>query len=1156
MIRALLSWILLLALFPSIPESDLELLRSKVLSEMMQPSVDSKLINRLTGSIREDGTWPGIDYKDVSRTGFQHSRHLDNMVALSRAYKKSGSEFKGDEKLRKVINSSLDYWLANDFICDNWWNNQIGTPDQFVKILMIMDKDLSADQIQKSLTIAYRANLTASGARPSGDRIKIAGILAKNALFQRNDSLFDETIKVIAGEVKFSTGRGMQYDYSFHHREDRVTSTLSYGMGYADAFAEWAALVSGTQYSFPESALNLLIDYYLDGICQTMVYGKYPDPGAENRSISRRGSLHAVGSSTPERLLKASDYRKDELRKIVKIRNGESKSDLSGVRFYWDSEYLSVQQPDYFTSVRMFSSRNNNMEMPYNSEGLMNHHYADGSNFISRTGDEYYDIYPVFDFQKIPGTTIVQKAELPSETQIQKPGLTEFAGAVTDGNSGAAVFDFKSPHDPLAAKKAWFFFDRIYACLGNSISSSASGEVLTTINQTLLRGVVIVNREGTKSVVPEGVVKYEDLKWALHDSIGYIFPEKAKLTLSNKSETGNWYRINNQSDSPKDEVSAKIFKLWFDHGKHPENGSYEYFVMPAAAETDIDRFVKKPEITVLSNTSEIQAVMNFTTGLAQIVFYTSGELTLTDKIKIGIDSPGLVMISFTDSTVNEITVADPSRRLSRIHVSVNAMLKAEGNYFRITCDSISKVSEISIDLPQGVYAGKSVKIFTGKKEKIVLNESSDNESVVSKFLIEKVWSGHPVGFSLLTKGKRQYIAFYNSERRMVAGQRNLSEDKFNLHVLPATTREKTEGTSTVLGWDSHNYVTLAVDNEGYIHLSGNMHVNPLTYFRSTKPEDITSLVQVMEMTGKDEKRCTYPVFMTTREGDLLFHYRDGSSGNGNEIYNIYSCATKKWTRLLDTPLTDGEGLMNAYQTQPILMSDNWYHVWWVWRDTPDCSTNHDLSYIKSPNLKNWYDGFGKPIELPAKLSKKSVIVDPVPVKGGIINLAAKLCLDANNKPHFVYHKYGSDGNIQLFVAGIENGKWINSCITDWDYRWNFSGGGSINFEVRLNDFTRRDDGLYEVNFWHIKYGDGTILLDKEFRPIGKVLKAESSRALFTKEGSFPGLQIRTAGDSGRSSEPGIKYMLKWESLPANRDKPYSEPWPSPANLYIMKISAR
>ena len=238
---------------------------------------------------------------------------------------------------------------------------------------------------------------------------------------------------------------------------------------------------------------------------------------------------------------------------------------------------------------------------------------------------------------------------------------------------------------------------------------------------------------------------------------------------------------------------------------------------------------------------------------------------------------------------------------------------------------------------------------------------------------------------------------------MVVGQRNLDEDNFHLHILPATYRETPGGTSTVLGWDSHNSVTLGIDKDGFIHLSGNVHVHPLTYFRSTKPNDISTLEQIFEMVGTEEKRTTYPHFMLTKEGELLYHYRDGGSGNGNEIYNIYDCETKNWSRLLDTPLTDGQGLMNAYQTQPTLLKDGWYHMYWVWRDTPDCSTNHDLSYMKSPDLKNWYNAFDEPIQMPATLDEKSLIVDPIPPEGGIINLAAKIFLDEKKNPVFVYH---------------------------------------------------------------------------------------------------------------------------------------------------------
>lgn len=435
----------------------------------------------------------------------------------------------------------------------------------------------------------------------------------------------------------------------------------------------------------------------------------------------------------------------------------------------------------------------------------------------------------------------------------------------------------------------------------------------------------------------------------------------------------------------------------------------------------------------------------------------------------------------------------------------------------------------------------------------IIDESNKKETAVQVMEIDKVWAGHPVGFSLLTSQNRQYIAYYNADRNMVVGQRDLSEPKFALTILPPTSRETAGGTSTVLGWDSHNSVTLGIDPDGYIHLAGNMHVHPLTYFRSVRPRDISTLRQETAMTGSNEQRCTYPVFMNTREGALVFHYRDGASGNGNEIYNLFNSKTLKWQRLLDTPLTDGQGLMNAYQTQPTLLSDNWYHVYWVWRDTPDCSTNHDLSYIKSPDLKNWYNAFGEPVKLPVTLENKSVIVDPIPVRGGIINLAASLCLDNEGKPVMAYHKYDADGNLQFFTARISGKKWDIRQLTGWKYRWEFSGGGSIVNEVRIGPLVNRGDGSYELGYGHIKYGNGTFLLNESMEITGKVLKPTSLPEISTLEGTFSGLQVRTAADQGSSPEAGTRYLLKWETLPANRDKPRPEPWPEASRLFLVKL---
>ncbi|HYH55813.1 MAG TPA: polysaccharide lyase family 8 super-sandwich domain-containing protein, partial [Anseongella sp.] len=496
----------------SIAGPGLETLRKRVVEELLEPAVNPARIKLLLGSIREDGSWEGINYQDTSRTGFEHSRHLENLLDLARALKKPGSAYYGNPEVERAAGAGLDFWIAHDFLCENWWWNQIGTPDRMVSILLVLDRELSQAQREGAAPIAGRANLEAWGARPGGDLIKIAGILGRYGLFKRDSALVKEAVKAITGEIMFAADRGdpsdlrgLQVDMSFQHRDDRVISTLSYGLGYAEAFAGWAALAAGTEFSFPPEALELLVDFYLDGICRTMVHGKYPDPGAKNRGITRKGALRPAGPELPENLLKATSYRKEELREIIKIRRGEAKPALAGSRFFWSSEYFSYQRPDFFASVRMYSSRNHSVEVPYNEEGLKNHHLADGSNFISRTGEEYAGVFPVWDWQKIPGTTVLQKPALPPPDAIQQKGLRSFAGAVSDGRYGAAAVDFKSPLDGLEAKKAWFFFDREYVCLGSGISAPAPYPVATTINQCLLQQEVIVMENGRMSAPEKGV---------------------------------------------------------------------------------------------------------------------------------------------------------------------------------------------------------------------------------------------------------------------------------------------------------------------------------------------------------------------------------------------------------------------------------------------------------------------------------------------------------------------------------------------------------------------------------------------------------------------------------------------------------------------------
>lgn len=713
--------------------SDLELLRQKVLAEMMNVSVNDTQIERLISTISDEGTWPGINYEDVSNEGFEHRIHLGNMVDLARAYKTKKSKFFKSKKVKSTIVSALAYWLKNDFICENWWHNQIGTPGAMVNLMLLVGDELPKEMVDKTELILDRATINSPGARPGGDRIKIAGIQAKNMLFLGDGETFEKVVRVIEGEIKnvewigarygygfrsdvggfqnrTENGRGIQHDNSFHHRIDGVNNTLSYGMSYAEAFIEWADYTTGTTYAFSEQKLNQLIDYYLDGICKTSVYGKFPDIGAKNRSISREGALHPYSAKIAEKLLHTSNHRQKELQEIVDIRNKGIKPTLSHATFYWNSEHFSYQRPDWFTSVRMFSTRNYNMEQPYNSEGLTNHHRGDGTNYISITGDEYDDIAPVYDYQKIPGATVMQKPKMPPASEIQKLGLTDFVGAVTDGRYGAAAFDFRSPHDPLIARKAWFFFDNEYVCLGTGISCKNNLPVVTTLNQCFLRSDVSIFSQDHQSVLQKDEKEYENLEWIYQDGIGYVFPKATNVWIKNNAASGSWWDINKQSDSPKQTVTSEIFKVWLSHGERPSEASYEYIVVPA---TTIDKLASnssKNDISILSNSSEIQAVMNKSLQIYQLVFYKAGEIQISEKLKIIAENPGIVMLKMKDDQISELSFADPNRELGKFHLMVSGILEASGEGFATCWSEKSGMTEIAVDLPQSSEAGKSVNI--------------------------------------------------------------------------------------------------------------------------------------------------------------------------------------------------------------------------------------------------------------------------------------------------------------------------------------------------------------------------------------------------------------------------------------------------------------
>ncbi len=405
---------------------------------------------------------------------------------------------------------------------------------------------------------------------------------------------------------------------------------------------------------------------------------------------------------------------------------------------------------------------------------------------------------------------------------------------------------------------------------------------------------------------------------------------------------------------------------------------------------------------------------------------------------------------------------------------------------------------------------------------------AQNNEILTHTDIGYVPAGFPVNFSLLTHGNRQYVAYYDSIHQITLVSRKLNSKKWDYQKLDSK-----------VGWDSHNYLSLAIDKRGYIHLSGNMHSSPFIYFKSSKPFDIHSMQKLNKMLGKEEDVTTYPEFMINPEGELIFHYRYGRSGSGYEVYNILDAKKQQWNRLLDKPLTDGKKQRNAYMQGPVLGTDGYYHLIWVWRDSPDCSTNHSLSYARSKDLLHWESIRGEKVELPITVDYPELVVDPTPVKGGLINIGIKIGFDSKNNLLIGYHKYDANGNTQLFITRFEGGKWVSRQLTNWDYRWDFKGMGTVVNEILIESpQPSSKPGELIFGFHHnAKYGNGQIVINENtLKPIA----TEEFETGFPKEidkvgSSFPGMLVNTQLDKGKSPD-GTKYFLRWETLSPNRDQ--------------------
>lgn len=283
--------------------------------------------------------------------------------------------------------------------------------------------------------------------------------------------------------------------------------------------------------------------------------------------------------------------------------------------------------------------------------------------------------------------------------------------------------------------------------------------------------------------------------------------------------------------------------------------------------------------------------------------------------------------------------------------------------------------------------------------------------------------------SVVSHNNVQYVAFYDSASYVVIAKRVIGSQAWTVKRTPYT------GKVT----DAHNAISIMVDGEGYLHVSWDHHGDPLRYCKSIQPGSL-DLTDKIPMLGQDEKNVTYPEFYRLPSGDLLFMYRSGGSGRGNLILNKYSVKDKTWKRLHNV-LLDGEGQRNAYW-QACIDPRGIIHLSWVWRESPNVASNHDIAYACSNDEGlTWQNSRGSKYKLPINASTAEYALR-IPPSSELINQTS-MCADHRGRPYIVTYWRPSGKEAPQYHVVFKDGKtWKATSIYDRKLTFSLSGAGT------------------------------------------------------------------------------------------------------------------
>jgi len=656
--------------------------------------------------------WSDLDQANTSDAKTKSSYitlSYNRLESMALAYSTPNSSLYQDQDMLADLLSGLDWMYANKYNeskseTGNWFDWQIGVPLSLNNLIVLLYDELTSTQIANNMNavVHFQPSVTLTGA----NRVWESHIVALSGVITESSGKIAAGRNGLSAVFKYvNSGDGFYKDGSFIQHNNHA-SNGSYGVALMENLIKLMFLLDGSAWEVTDANSQNVYDWVYNAYEPLIYKGAMMDM-SRGRSISRRTQQdHLVGGNVMESLVQLTSFapppdaariksmikywiQEDvfsdffehantaysilQAKLIVNDSNVSARGELILHKQYPNMDRAVHLRPGFGFALSMNSNRIYNYES-INGENLKGWYTSDGMTYLYNSdlgqySDEYWALVNKY---RLPGTTVDTQARTNSSAQSALSSKNWVGGTAVASLYGVSGMELDASLSTLTAKKSWFMFADKVVALGAGITSTDGRTIETVIDNRKM------NHSATNILTVDGIAKSASMPWSetmngvswAHlegdepgADIGYYFPDGATVKGLRETRTATWQSVNSYVKfTDATSLSRDFMTLWFDHGANPTNGSYAYVLLPNKTASQMSAYAASPDIVILENSGDAQAVQDTSLNAIGINFWKDGLKTIdADSLPFLSSNKKASVMTLESASDIEVSVSDPTQ---------------------------------------------------------------------------------------------------------------------------------------------------------------------------------------------------------------------------------------------------------------------------------------------------------------------------------------------------------------------------------------------------------------------------------------------------------------------------------------------------------------